>query len=731
MSHSPAMPRGKPGAAVDHPDTSASPTRDPVGLGAQKAQPQDDNEAHLNGLVGAQNRVLHKMVKGAGLSETLLCVAQSIEEVNSSTLCAIVVFDEASQNVELVAAPGMSQKQVEELEHIALGPAKAGVEAVDMPSDPDLTVGRDVAQQCDEIRRLAISHQQFPVWNKAIRNDHDAPLGVFVLCSHEDRSITNDERRALHAMMQLSRFAIEFERRNAALKSADARFASLAASIPGVVYQRIVDPDGRMRYSYISEGAKDLFGVPPEEIIADPQALFDCHGPEYAATFRDRLLQASRELTLWDVEATIITRDGRQKFTHAIARPTRRPNGSVQWDGVILDATRIKEAELEAAAAEARTRDTIVESMPQGFVLYDQHDRLVTWNTKFLDFYPQLASVMTAGTSYTTVVEAEIEHGLDVEVLTPLDESGAVLSPEQRLAARLERRSEPVLSVERRLSDGRWILISEHRTADGATVILHTDVTELKDREAALERSNKELQDFASVASHDLQEPLRKIEAFVDRLRAKYSDELGEDGKMYIDRMQNAASRMRSLINDLLSYSRVTTKAKPFARVDLAKCTREVLSDLQVAVETTSASIEVEDLPTIDADPTQMRMLLQNLIANAIKFHQDDVAPHIKIAARIHDRPPPGSLLEHHRQKVCEIRVQDNGIGFDMKYMNRIFGIFQRLHGRNAYEGTGVGLATCRKIVERHNGTITAESSPGNGATFIIFLAIRQDTSEQ
>jgi signal transduction histidine kinase len=680
------------------------------------------NEKQLNGLLRAQERVLDKMAKGASLTETMHSITEAIEETIPSTLCAFAIFDQQNHHVELSVAPNLPTLFVKDLENL-------NVSVEGMSADiRKSTVGSDAKFQCRELRELVVSHGMVPRWTVPIRNERDLPLGVLGLCSIDGGTLVQDERRVIHAMTQLSRFAIEHERRNVALKSADVRFASLAASIPGVVYQRIVDQDGGMRYSYISEGAKELFGVASEEIIADPQALFNCHGPDYAATFRDRILKASRDLTMWDVEATIVTHDGRPKFTHAIARPTQLPDGSVQWDGVILDATRIKEAELAAAAAETRTRDTIVESLPHGFVLFDSQDQLVTFNAKLLDFYPQLRSTMTIGASYTTIVKAEIENGLDVEGLTHDPETGAIPTPEQRLANRLERRAQTGRNVERRLSDGRWILMSEHHSEETGTVILHTDVTELKDREAALERSNRELQDFASVASHDLQEPLRKIEAFGSRLKAKYSQELGEDGRMYIERMENAADRMRNLINDLLAYSRVTTKARSFAPVDLEKCTGEVVSDLQVAIESTNAQIEVSKLPTIYADPTQVAMLLQNLIANAIKFHRDGIAPHIKITSQFHRRPPPGTNLIQHGQEVCEIRVDDNGIGFDMKYLDRIFGIFQRLHGRGEYEGTGVGLATCKKIVERHDGTITAESTPGQGATFIIYLPMNQGT---
>ncbi|WP_239022798.1 PAS domain-containing sensor histidine kinase [Pontibacter mangrovi] len=237
---------------------------------------------------------------------------------------------------------------------------------------------------------------------------------------------------------------------------------------------------------------------------------------------------------------------------------------------------------------------------------------------------------------------------------------------------------------------------------------------------AELERSNRELQDFAYVSSHDLQEPLRKIQAFGDRLKMKEYDKLSDQGKDYVDRMLNAASRMQNLINDLLDFSRVTSKAKPYAAVNLEKVLQEVLSDLEIMIERTGAEIKHSPLPTIDADPTQMRQLFQNLISNAIKFRKEGEKPVISVTAtelQLHER-----LTSTPGDELVEIRIQDNGIGFDEKYLDRIFNIFQRLEGQK-YEGSGIGLAIVRKIAIRHGGDITARSQPGVGTTFIVTLA--------
>lgn len=233
-----------------------------------------------------------------------------------------------------------------------------------------------------------------------------------------------------------------------------------------------------------------------------------------------------------------------------------------------------------------------------------------------------------------------------------------------------------------------------------------------------LQISNRELQDFASVASHDLQEPLRKIQAFGDRLLSRAGDALGDEGKDYLKRMHGAAGRMQTLINDLLAFSRVTTKAQPFEPVDLGRVAAEVVSDLETSIEKSGGRVDIGPLPTIDADPLQMRQLLQNLIGNALKFARPGVAPTVRVRAAAAD---DGGAVE--------LSVADDGIGFDEKYLDRIFNVFQRLHGRGEYEGTGIGLAVCRRIAERHGGTITARSRPGEGATFVVTLPARHHST--
>lgn len=248
-------------------------------------------------------------------------------------------------------------------------------------------------------------------------------------------------------------------------------------------------------------------------------------------------------------------------------------------------------------------------------------------------------------------------------------------------------------------------------------VSIRYEITQRKIAEERLKASNEELQSFATIAAHDLQEPLRKIQTFGERLKVKGQSILTPELLDYVNRIQVSSTRMRSLIDDLLSYSRVATRASPFEKIDLNKIVEEVLSDLEVRIEQLKAQVHVSQLPSIEADPSQMRQLVQNLLSNAIKFHKPDLAPEVFISAQVEGN-------------WCNFEVKDNGIGFDEKYLDRIFAIFQRLHGRHEYEGTGVGLAVCRKITERHGGTLLARSSPGAGATFVAKLPVRQKKNQ-
>jgi len=229
-----------------------------------------------------------------------------------------------------------------------------------------------------------------------------------------------------------------------------------------------------------------------------------------------------------------------------------------------------------------------------------------------------------------------------------------------------------------------------------------------------LERMNRELTDFAHVASHDLQEPLRKIQAFGDRLRSSCGDKLDDTEKHYLARMEAAAGRMQQLIRDLLHLSRIATGCEPLRMIDLNEIAQEVAQIFELQLRSSGGRLEIGDLPKLEADATQMKQLFQNLIGNALKFQPEGARPHVRVHCTSRE------------EKECRICVEDNGIGFEDKYCDRIFAPFQRLHGSSEYEGTGMGLAICRKIAERHGGRIKAMGRPGGGSVFVVTLPLKQ-----
>jgi PAS domain S-box-containing protein len=240
-----------------------------------------------------------------------------------------------------------------------------------------------------------------------------------------------------------------------------------------------------------------------------------------------------------------------------------------------------------------------------------------------------------------------------------------------------------------------------------------------------LNRSNKELEEFAYVASHDLHEPLRKILTFSERLKERYAS-VGDDAKVYVDRIWASANSMRNLIDNLLEFSKITRSSRLFVQCDLNKILGEVQSDQELRIEETSTDINIQDLPVVDGVPSELKQLFNNLIGNALKFRKKDVQPVIKIVCKKLSHKEKSDLLLPFNQVFYEIKIQDNGIGFESIYAEKIFEIFQRLHGKTEYSGSGIGLAICKKIVDNHDGIIYATSEPGKGSTFSVILPEKQ-----
>ncbi len=367
-----------------------------------------------------------------------------------------------------------------------------------------------------------------------------------------------------------------------------------------------------------------------------------------------------------------------------------------------------RQALQRAEQAEQRLKDGIA-SIGAGFLLADADGRVVMANHGFYEIF-SAASVLGGQPTIEALVQSQDR----------LWQAGATDAGRHWARAVIEQSQggKPPADIE--LPSGRWLRVKGATTTEGGTVLLMTDITDIKQQETMLASqarklaaSNNELEQFATVASHDLQEPLRKIEAFGGRLGKRLEGKLDEESTFFLQRMMAATARMRALITDLLSYSRVGRRDGQHRNVDLDRLAADVLDDISVTVTERKATVHVGRLGSMAGDPTQLRQLFQNIVSNALKFVSPGRDPVIEI-----------QRLDgvNGDEQGFELRFKDNGIGFDMQHHDAIFELFQRLHGRDQYEGTGIGLATCRKIVERHGGTLRAESVPGEGTTFIAAL---------
>ena len=371
--------------------------------------------------------------------------------------------------------------------------------------------------------------------------------------------------------------------------------------------------------------------------------------------------------------------------------------------------------------------DKIADFFPGIVYIYDTDTRKLKYiNKKITDLLGySLADVLTWGNDLMRIVHKDDQENVHREL--------------QKFIALEDNES---YSYNARLTDksGTWKHFRTMGTVlnrvDGraaSILFIAQDITSelenqlsLEEKIRDLDRSNKELEEFAYVASHDMNEPLRKITTFIERLENKYKTELGADGKLYLTRIAASVENMRHLIDTLLEFSRTTRTKQTFVSVDLNGIVKDVQTDLELKIEETATTIHIELLPGIEAIPSQMKQLFDNLLSNSIKFKKADVPPVITIRCL---RLTRRQKEQHHLDAGntwFKIDFTDNGIGFEPEYNQRIFQIFQRLHGKTEYPGSGIGLAICKKIIDQHKGIIYATGEPDNGATFTIILPEHQ-----
>jgi signal transduction histidine kinase len=418
------------------------------------------------------------------------------------------------------------------------------------------------------------------------------------------------------------------------------------------------------------------------------------------------------------LEYRIIRPDKEVRYVYLTAKVILSKDESInKIIGNLQDITELKNAAILLEKTESIYK-TIASNVPDSVVLmYDRNFKLILFDGPILE---------------DITFKNELYTGIPLSDMFPAEE---VQQNEDILKRAFDGEE---LQVEKDFETEKTFMIDFKpvRNASGdifnVMVVMH-DITEIKKVQKSLEskveelnRSNQDLEQFAYVASHDLQEPLRKIRAFGDRLQTKYSSNIAEEGLDYIKRMQSASERMQTLIDDLLTFSRVTRTDEGYVEVDLHDQLKKIIEDLEFTIEKKNATIDLMVNHNICAIPGQIRQLFQNLISNAVKFTNEGVPPLVEIKSEIlrGDAFNEEQLLQN--KDYCRITIRDNGIGFDQQYSEKIFELFQRLHTRNEYQGTGIGLAVCKKIVEKHNGIIKVNSKQNEGTLFTIILPVNQ-----
>jgi PAS domain S-box-containing protein len=550
----------------------------------------------------------------------------------------------------------------------------------------------------------------------------------------------------------------ELQKAEQALRESEARFRILAESMPNFVWTCL--PEGGC--DYLSRQWLEYTGIPEAEQLGFGW-LNQVHPDD-----RDRLLSEWRKVVErkepLDAEFRIRRHDGEWRWFKTRAVAVRDEKGHItKWYGSNTDIEDLKRSERALRDSEARYKllsETASRLLgtpdPQGVVndlcrqvmqhlqcdvffnfLADERAGKLHLNAfagipeeeakkiEWLDYGVAVCGcvardgerIVAEDIANTPDIRTDLvkSYGVQAYACHPLIAQGRLIGT---LSFGTKTRScftEEDLALMKTVTDEVAVAMERVRLMEQLRISKNELEMRVLERTAELERRNQELQDFAFIASHDLQEPLRKVQTFGDMLVLKSDPLLGPEGRDYIQRMQRAAARMQKLLESLLSYSRVTTKAEPFAQTNLRKSVQGALSNLEIVIKEKGALVKVAPLPTVEADRSQMIQLFQNLIANALKFERENQTPRVSIYSR-----------KHSNTGAHQICIEDNGIGFDEKYLDKIFMPFQRLHGRSGYEGVGMGLAICKKIVERHDGEITARSEPGKGATFIVTLPARR-----
>ncbi|MGM9508921.1 sensor histidine kinase [Larkinella sp. GY13] len=375
--------------------------------------------------------------------------------------------------------------------------------------------------------------------------------------------------------------------------------------------------------------------------------------------------------------------------------------------------------ELYSLKTADQTYRVFIETMNEGAVTLNEAGLILYCNSKFASMVGMPLSNVIA-LSFDTFIPADYKDRYNSLFNDGWTEDRKVeiciLSTDREVPCQLS-----VTTLELDGGTSMSVIVTDLTVQKATQRLLKSNNDRLEEMNTALEVSNHDLQQFASVASHDLQEPLRKIQMFSELLKDKHIDELPDDSVRYLEKIIDSSNRMRTMIIDILSYSRLSTHSDTYVLTDLNKLLNEVLKDFELRIQEKRARVQIDPLPEVEVNQGQIRQVFQNLISNALKFSKADQPPVIEIKAT-----DPAESETKDEVPMCSILITDNGIGFDEQYVEKIFSLFQRLNTKDIYEGSGIGLAVTKRIIDKHNGRIRAQSKEGMGSTFIISLPLRQ-----
>ncbi|MEO5359480.1 MAG: PAS domain S-box protein [Nitrospirota bacterium] len=675
---------------------------------AERKRAEEINERHLD-IQRIISQVLDIALEPIPLDsqlEHIINLVLSIKWLSIDSKGCIFLFNEVTNQLDMKAQHGLSDKILELCHNVPLNKCICGRAAARKE-----IMFTDTLDDLHDVTYSTISshgHYCVPILSGA-----NKILGVLNLYVKEGHTSNEIEVEFLKSMADTLAGIIQRKQTEEKLKMSEDLFMSFMKNSPLAAFMK----DEAGKYVYVNDNFREISHVEAKDVIGKTDK--DIFPAKLADALREHDVVALSVNKTIDMAETFPHEDGPHQWL-VIRFPIKDPSGRRFIAGKCIDTTAHKRVE-EALKKTEEKYYNIINSTAEGFIELNRAYEITSANDAIIEMLKTTRGKIIGRGVLSTVHHAEagafggalggLWKGVGVAATVTLQADDGTL---------LHTR----INATPAKNDG-----ARSTSADGAFALI-TDITELVEIKNSisrysdeLKRSNQELQDFASVASHDLQEPLRKIIAFGDRLRAKTGSTLTEDAADYLQRMQGAASRMQRLIEELLSFSRITTRAKPFTPTDLNAIMQGIVSDLEERLMRTGGRVEFDSLPVIEADAMQMHQLFMNLTANGLKFHAEGVVPVVTVRLNLTD----SSITSG---QYYEIAVTDNGIGFDMKYVDKIFKPFQRLHGRGQYEGTGMGLAICDKIVKRHGGVLTVNSAPGAGTTFTVRLPGKRETEK-